>query len=118
MGWSIEKCIERAENFAKFAFQPRLVSRIPAFIPKIPGLSAFVSFLISYFADGCYSADYLEKILQEEFGKERSILDCSNATATGTRIGIPVTTIQDTTTCIFTNYNAIGTRPLKCGKLM
>ncbi|CCD42661.1 similar to patatin-like phospholipase [Botrytis cinerea T4] len=115
MGWSIEKCIERAEHFAKFAFQPRLVSRIPAFIPKIPGLSAFVSFLISYFADGCYSADYLEEILQEEFGKERSILDCSNATATGTRIGIPVTTIQDATTCIFTNYNAVGTRPLKCG---
>ncbi|KAJ8058493.1 hypothetical protein OCU04_012681 [Sclerotinia nivalis] len=115
MGWSIEKCIERAEHFAKFAFQPRFISHIPAFIPRIPGFSAFVSFLISYFADGCYSADYLEEILQEEFGKERSILDCSNATATGTRIGIPVTTIQDTSICIFTNYNAIGTRPSKCG---
>ncbi|EDN92146.1 hypothetical protein SS1G_08008 [Sclerotinia sclerotiorum 1980 UF-70] len=116
MGWSIEKCIERAEHFAKFAFQPRLMSHIPAFIRSIPGFSAFVSFLVSYFADGCYSADYLEEILQEEFGTERSILDCSNATATGTRIGIPVTTIQDTSTCIFTNYNAIGTRPSKCGE--
>ncbi|KAF7894677.1 uncharacterized protein EAF01_010127 [Botrytis porri] len=115
MGWSIEKCIERAEHFAKFTFQPRLISKIPAFIPGIPGFSVLASFLISYFADGCYSAEHLEAILQEEFGRERSILDCSNATATGTRIGIPVTTIQDTSTCIFTNYNAIGTRSEKCG---
>ncbi|TGO90888.1 hypothetical protein BPOR_0047g00110 [Botrytis porri] len=114
MGWSIEKCIERAEHFAKFTFQPRLISKIPAFIPGIPGFSVLASFLISYFADGCYSAEHLEAILQEEFGRERSILDCSNATATGTRIGIPVTTIQDTSTCIFTNYNAIGTRSEKC----
>jgi hypothetical protein len=109
MGWSIEKCIERADHFAELAFQPR-------FIPKIPGLSWFVSFLVSYFADGYYSPDYLEAILQEEFGKDRSILDCSNATAAGIRIGIPVTTLQDTSTCIFTNYNAIGTRPSNCGK--
>jgi len=109
-GWSVETCIERYEHLAKVAFQPR-----PS--PNIPVLSQIIEFLISFIADGRYSAENLEKALQETFGSYRSILDCSKATATGTRIGVPVTTIDDASTCIFTNYNGIGSRPADCGKL-
>jgi hypothetical protein len=73
--------------------------------------------LISFFADGRYAAENLEEALQDTFGSDRSILDCSKATATGTRIGLPVTTIDDASTCVFTNYNGIGSRPADCGKL-
>jgi hypothetical protein len=73
--------------------------------------------LISYFADGRYPVENLEAALQDAFGSKRSILDCSKATATGARVGFPVTTIHETSTCIFTNYNAVGTRPRKSGKL-
>jgi hypothetical protein len=94
---------------ARLAFQPR-----PS--PHIPIISPIVDFLISFFADGRYPADNLEAALQDTFGRDRSMLDCSKATATGTRIGLPVTTIRDVSTCVFTNYNGIGARPSGCGK--
>lgn len=38
--------------------------------------------------------------------------------ASGTRVGLPVTTIRDTSTCTFKNYNGIGTRPRGSGKIL
>ena len=105
----MEQCIERSEQLAKLAFQPRPSSNIPF-------ISWFLDFLVSYFADGRYPAENLEAALQETFGSERSMLDCSMATGTGTRIALPVTTIRDVSTCLFTNYNGIGSRPQGCGK--
>ena len=107
-GWSVDKCTESFERLARLAFQPR-----PSLM--IPMISPLVGFLVSFFADGRYSADNLEAALQVTFGRDRSILDCSRATASGTRIGLPVTTIRDVSTCVFTNYNGVGTRPSGCG---
>lgn len=123
IGLSVELCIERFEGFAKFAFKPRSSSAIPIISPiidfllsGIPIISPIIDFLVSIFADGRYPADNLEAALQDEFGSERSILDCSKATAAGTRVGLPVTTIRDTSTCVFTNYNGVGTRPRGSGR--
>jgi hypothetical protein len=103
-GWSVDKCAESFERLAKLAFEPR-----PSL--KLPIVSPLVDFLVSFFADGRYSAANLEAALQDTFGTDRSILDCSRATASGTRIGLPVTTIRDVSTCVFTNYNGVGSRP-------
>lgn len=103
-GWSVDKCAESFERLAKLAFQPR-----PSL--NIPIISPLFDFIVSFFADGRYSADNLEAALQDTFGPDRSILDCSKATASGTRVGLPVTTIRDISTCVFTNYNGVGTRP-------
>lgn len=103
-GWPVEQCIERFEALATIAFQPRPSSRLPLF-----------SWMIDFFADGRYAAHNLESALKEAFGKHRSILECSRATASGTRVGLPVTTIRGTSTCIFTNYNGVGTRSPGCG---
>lgn len=108
-GWSVDKCGERFEQLARLAFQPR-----PS--PGIPIISHIVDSLVSLFADGRYPADNLEAALQETFGRDRSILDCSRATATGARVGLPVTTIRDVSTCVFTNYNGVGKRSSRCGK--
>jgi len=108
-GWSVDKCAESFEQLAKLAFQSR-----PS--PRIPILSPIANFLVSFFADGRYSPDNLEAALQDTFGHDRSILDCSRATAIGTRIGLPVTTIRDVSTYVFTNYNGVGARPLGCGE--
>jgi hypothetical protein len=97
------------ERLSKFAFQPR-------FFFNIPIISHVLNLFFSYFFDGRYSADNLEAALQEVFGNNRSLIDFSRATAAGTRVGFPVTTIQDTSTCVFTNYNGIGKRPEGCGK--
>jgi hypothetical protein len=81
-GLPVEQLIERLERFAKLAFQPRPSAGIP-----------FLDFLVWFFADGRYPADNLDASLREEFGSDRSILDCSRVTAAGTRVDLPVTTI-------------------------
>ena len=113
-GWSVEQCTKSFERLAELAFQPRWLP--PRWLPDIPLLSNGLNFLIWYLFDGRYPADNLEAALQETFGDDRSILDCSKATATGTRIGLPVTTIGDTSTCVFTNYNGVGERPADSGE--
>jgi hypothetical protein len=51
----------------------------------------------------------LEAVLQEVFGSEKSILNCSSATAMGTRIRI-TPSLMKPEPFIFTNYNGLGDR--------
>lgn len=109
-GWSIDKTIQMFERLAKLAFVRRKVLNIPI-------LSSMLELLISYWADGLYPAENIEAALKEVFGTDKSILDYSHATSTGTRIGLPVATIGEPSRCIFTNYNGVGTRDQDQGKL-
>ena len=103
-GWSINKSSDVFEKLAKLAFQQRKVLKIP-FISRIQEI------IISYLADGLYPAANIEAGLQEAYGKERSILDCSYATSIGAKIGLPVATVQERPSSrLFTNYNGIGKR--------
>ena len=63
----------------------------------------------SLITDGIYPAQDLEAMLQEVFGSETRILDCSSATATGIMIAITVTSMK-LEPFIFTNYNGLGDR--------
>jgi hypothetical protein len=115
-GWSVDDCANVFEGLAKKAFEPRWFFHIPV-LPRIPILSHILEFLVSYLADGLYAAEGLEAALKDAFGSDRSILECSHATAIGARVGLPVTTIFETDSCIFTNYNGVGARPQDCGIL-
>ena len=111
-GWSVDHSTETFERLAKQAFKRRKVLDLPFF-------SRLQELLTSFFADGLYSAHNIETALQEIFGIDRSILDCSYATSTGTRIGVPVATVQNRPSCkIFTNYNGDGDRSGHEGELM
>jgi len=107
----VKQATENLERCAKLAFQRR-----PSL--GIPLISQTLDFIISYFTDCRYPADKLEAVLREALGSYQNILDCSKATETGTRVGLPVTTIRDTSICVFTNYNGVGTRPRDCGKVI
>jgi hypothetical protein len=103
-GWGIEESTDTFERLAKVAFTPRTVSKIPIF-------RNFIELLISYFADGLYAPKNIESALKQVFGDDRSILDVSHATTTGTRVGLPVATVGGTPSRrIFTNYNGVGDR--------
>lgn len=111
-GWSIDDSTEAFEKLAKRAFKRRKVLGIPFF-------SRIQEVLLSYFADGLYPAKNIEAALKEVFGAGRSILDSSYATSAGTRIGLPVATIQEKPSCrIFTNYNGVGERDQDQGKVV
>lgn len=107
----MDDCAGSFQSLAKKAFKPRGLSQIPI-------LSRIQKLLVSYLADSLYPADNLESALKETFGDDSSILDCSYATTIGAKIGLPVTTIPETSSCIFTNYNGVGTRTKDCGKLL
>jgi hypothetical protein len=103
-GWGIEESTDTFERLAKVAFTPRTVSKIPIFCN-------FIELLISYFADGLYAPEKIEAALKQVFGNDRSILDVSHATTTGTRVGLPVATVGGTPfRGVFTNYNGVGER--------
>ena len=99
-GWLVEDCIDHFEQFAKQVFKLH-------YFAYLSWLSQFQAILISLITDGIYPAGNLEAALQETFGSEKSILDYSSATATGTKIGITVFTMKPEP-FIFTNYNGLG----------
>jgi hypothetical protein len=88
----------------KQAFKPRRSL-------KIPYLSRAFDLLSSYLADGMYSAGKVEAALEATLGANKKILDCSYATSTGTKVGLPVATVSKHPSYrIFTNYNGVGSR--------
>ena len=103
-GWGIEESTDTFQRLAKVAITPRTVSKTPIF-------RNFIELLISYFDDGLYAPENIESVLKQVFGDDRSILDVSHATTTGTRVGLPVATVNGTPSRrIFTNYNGVGDR--------
>lgn len=132
-GWSIDKSTERFEKLATMVFQRRQLLNIP-FLPRRLNILAsqvaerfypfsyvirLLELLVSYFADGLYPPEHIEAALKQAFGTERSILDISHATTSGTLVGLPVATVNDKPSCrIFTNYNGAGERHNDQGEYM
>jgi ABC-type dipeptide/oligopeptide/nickel transport system permease subunit len=102
-GLSINKAKEVFEKLAKVAFKPRKVLHIP-FISRIYKLAK------SYLADGLYLAENIKAALKAVFGKDKSILDYLYATFISARVSLLVAIIRELLSCIFTNYNGVGTR--------
>src|SRR3954463_2469374 len=98
-GHSIIDSINAFEKMATLAFKRRAGLSIPL-------LSRVYEVLVSYINDGLYSVENMETALKEIFDPDKSILDCSYATSTGTRVALPVATVSKYPSCrIFTNYN-------------
>jgi hypothetical protein len=95
-GFSVEDCIDLYERLAKQAFELHLSSYLQAI-------------LISLFTNRIYPARNLEAPLQEVFSIDEGILECSIATAMGTKIGIVASTMKPEP-FLFTNYNGLGHR--------
>jgi hypothetical protein len=84
---------------------------------RVPFLSTGVRLAKSYLADGLYSASNIDAVLKEVIGTDGNISDCSYATSTGTKVGLPVATVSKHPLYrIFTNYNGVGTRSREGGK--
>ena len=110
-GWSIERCIEYFELSSKLAFDRRRTFKLfRSMFGDIPGISAIVQFLVSILSDSKYSAHNLEMILQDVYGECKSLSDSTKANEMGTMLGVTLTSTNDTTTYIATNYNCVGKR--------
>jgi hypothetical protein len=107
-GWSVEDCIEYFEQLAKQVFELYDFAHL-CWLSWLSWLSWLRAILFSPITNGIYPARNLEAVLQEIFGSDRNILDCSSTTTIGNKIGITVSTIKPEP-FIFTNYNRLGDR--------
>ena len=109
-GRSLTETIQMFPGMAERAFKRRNGFNIPL-------ISRAFELVGGYLADGLYSSANIESALQEVFG-DKSIMDSSYATQTGTKIGVPVATVSNHPSYrIFTNYNGVGVRDEDQGKL-
>lgn len=117
LGWDVDDCMAYFKTFASKAFQcqcPILV-RILSRIPGVSNMVRLFNFLYIIFVDRKYTADELEKLLQETCGLEKTLSDCPVTTEMGTHIGVTLTNARNNNAFIATNYNGVGERPSLCG---
>ncbi|KAM9874547.1 hypothetical protein VDGL01_11377 [Verticillium dahliae] len=123
-GSTVDQAIKRFKKLARRVFQRRRGLRIP-FVPSFlrecvgrlldhfapfSSFTRLINLLIWLCADGQYSPKTIEEALRLTHNA-RGMLDISHASSTGTRVGLPVATIdKKPLERIFTNYNGVGTR--------
>ncbi|CZR65314.1 related to calcium-independent phospholipase A2 [Phialocephala subalpina] len=107
--WPIAECITQFERLAKLAFQQSILAQLGTLLLCFRLLSLFRGLLVLLVTDRIYPARNLEAALRSVYGSQSGILDCSSSTATSTRIGVVVSSMEPRP-YIFTNYNSIGER--------
>lgn len=109
LGRPLEESIQTFSEMAGRVFKRRVSFHIPL-------ISRIVEMALSYFTDGLYPARNVDAVLKD-WVTNKSILDCSYATSTGTKLGLPVATVSNHPSYrFFTNYNGVGERDSDQGK--
>ncbi|PTB40407.1 hypothetical protein M441DRAFT_70208 [Trichoderma asperellum CBS 433.97] len=115
-GWPIEKCIKYFEQSSREAFKKRRLSQVLIHLfGYIPILSPTFRFIVSLLVDSKYSAQNLEIIQQEVYGTNCSIVNSREASEMGISMGVTLTSTDDTSTFIVTNYGVAGENREKSG---
>lgn len=114
-GWSLDQCIEYFEASSQRAFEKRFQT-IDSLFGHLPIIVPAFQFLISLLVDSKYSAQQLEIIQQAAYGTDRSIVESKEAREAGAHLGITLTSTDNTSTYIVTNYNGVGDRNADGGK--
>lgn len=108
-GWSVDECIERFESLSQVAFEKRPSARaVASVLGGVPCVVRIVQFVASLAVDCKYPADHLEAALRDTFGIDRSIVDSNEAARAGVFVGVTLTSTDDTSTFVVTNYNGAG----------
>jgi hypothetical protein len=82
------------------AFRRRQLFGVPLTSLGIPG--RLIDMLLSLVMDSRYSSAGITEALKLAFGDESSLFGSSTG---GTKVAVVATTTEDSSTCIFTNYN-------------
>jgi hypothetical protein len=107
-GLCADDSIRIFEDLARRAFKPRRVSGIP-FISDIE------KFIVSYLADSLYPPEGLEAALKQVFGDTMTMFNSTYAMNIGAKIAVTVTSIPDSSPCLFRNYKKVGNRQKEYG---
>jgi hypothetical protein len=104
-GLPIAQCIKTFEDLVRQIFKKPTRSGI---------LSRIMHWWASWYADGCYDADNLERYLKDSMGPTGRVFG-HHPTVFATKVGVTATTIKDPSPVVLTNYNGLGTRSENSG---
>lgn len=93
-GWRPSLCTRKYEEMATTIFSKGLLQ-------VIPGLSS----MLALWNTARYSSDALEKVVEDQYGEKRGMLDPSYASSVGARVILPAARVPDPSIVLFTNYN-------------
>ncbi|ODA75779.1 hypothetical protein RJ55_08725 [Drechmeria coniospora] len=114
--WSVDKCIDYFELSSRLAFDRRRIFKLfQSMFGHIPVISTVIQLVVSMLSDSKYSGNKLEMILQDVYGQDRSMTDSRKASEMGALLGVTLTSTDDTSTFILTNYNGVGQRQSHSG---
>ena len=68
-----------------------------------------------WLSDGCYDANALENSLKDTLGEDRRMFDIDRFGVSGSKVAVTATTLSNTSTYIFSNYNGNCPREKSCG---
>jgi hypothetical protein len=109
--WSVKECITRFQSFSTLAFRGRRVFGLQ--LKSLGIFRRFFEILFSFVTDSKYDSSGITEALVSAFGETHSMFEqpCG-----GAKVAVVAATIEDATTCIFTNYNGPEKRPQDCGQ--
>lgn len=107
----MDECLKRFPIFSSQAFRRRRCFGLPLTSFGMPG--RFLEGVLSLVTDSRYSSTGITEALKSNFGDKTPLFGSPTG---ATKIAIVATTTEDSSTCIFTNYNGPEIRPQNCGK--
>ena len=108
--WSVEECMGKFVELSRLAFEKRRCFGLP--LTSNGMFRRFLEVILSFVTDSRYSSTGITSALKSAFGENRPFFESS---AAGTKVAVVATTTQDSSTCIFTNYNGPGSRSSESG---
>ncbi|TVY92352.1 Calcium-independent phospholipase A2-gamma [Lachnellula willkommii] len=108
--WSVDECIARFKELSSLAFRKKKFFDLPL-IPS-NAIRGFLETILAIATDSKYSSTGINTALQAAFGEAGPFFGSSSG---GTKVAIVATTTDDSTTCVFANYNGPENRSKDCG---
>ena len=105
-GWTVVRSIEQFRSMTKKVF------RKPYTDTSL--LNRCRQYMKSFMSDGYYSIDALEECLQESYGQNQRMFDTPR-NRFHAKVAVTASNIAEASTFIFSNYNGVGEREMKCG---
>lgn len=109
--WDVPHCIRLFRAMTREAFG----DRGPA---SKSTLRRFRHYFRGLVTDSCYDVAKVEAALQGSFGVGKSMFDSPDHGESRLKVAVTATTISDSVTFLFSNYNGGTTRKAGCGMLI
>ncbi|KAH8787540.1 acyl transferase/acyl hydrolase/lysophospholipase, partial [Hyaloscypha sp. PMI_1271] len=108
--WSVDECTNQFQRLSRVVFEKRWYCRIP--LISVSVLRPCLDIIWSFATDSRYSSSGVNRALKSAFGDISSVFQ---SPCGGTKVAVVATTTNDTSTCLFTNYNGPESRSSSSG---